>query len=450
MTESRSKAGSAQRTAGFGSRTAYFGHQLFGQGDRAVLVEPETARQLRDAAEQALPHETGGLLLGRTCSDEEGRYVLVDGFVQARPGARRLGGFRFAKTGLGQLRAEAASQYPAADEVGWWHSHAEQGAYSPADRDTQRDFQRPESVGLLVFGTGLPWATAYLGPEARHLGRPVAVPATGRAAPAPVRTAVPAGGTVPPADRAVPPDGEAAGSFTRDAPGAGQRSQGPRRRLGPPAGAAPSGGRPVPPAAAPAGPRPGTPPRMPGPGPAPMSGPRRMPWPPRLPRLTVASVVLAVIAVIVIGGIVVAAVELPTHPYSPPGRSSSASASQAEAAAGKAPAAAAASPGQQHPTASAGPPAAAAGPTPTGTPILESPYCEKSADVNAPPGTFTCLVYVQPSDWSSQVQWINADGQILGRGVANVSITVSVPQTIYVIVGPASRPLTSVPVKLKS
>ena len=37
----------------FRPRSAYAGHEVFGHGDGAVLVEPEVARDLRSAAEFA-------------------------------------------------------------------------------------------------------------------------------------------------------------------------------------------------------------------------------------------------------------------------------------------------------------------------------------------------------------------------------------------------------------
>jgi len=66
------------------------------------------------------------------------------------------------------LRAEAARRQPTADVVGWWHSHGQPSEYSGTDRSTQRMWTQPDSVGLLVFATGSPWAHAYLGPLARR------------------------------------------------------------------------------------------------------------------------------------------------------------------------------------------------------------------------------------------------------------------------------------------
>jgi hypothetical protein len=155
-------------------RSAYVGHEVFGHGDGAVLVEPEVARDLRSAAEFASQERriTGGLLYGRNWTDDEGTYLVVDGFLEAGPGENR--GDRAARDGrnsfalsaadLRLLRADAARMYADAVEVGWWRTLAGPGEFGPRDFTTQGELVGPGGVGLLVFGSGLDWGTAYLGP----------------------------------------------------------------------------------------------------------------------------------------------------------------------------------------------------------------------------------------------------------------------------------------------
>ena len=158
----------------FRPRSAYVGHEVFGHGDGAVLVEPEVARDLRSAAEFASQERrvTGGLLYGRNWTDDEGTYLVVDGFLEAGPGENR--GDRVARDGrdsfalsaadLRLLRADAARMYSAAVEVGWWRTLAGPGEFGPRDFTAQGELVGPGGVGLLVFGSGLDWGTAYLGP----------------------------------------------------------------------------------------------------------------------------------------------------------------------------------------------------------------------------------------------------------------------------------------------
>ena len=164
----------------FRPRGAYVGHEVFGHGDGAVLVDPEVARDLRSAAESASRERriAGGLLYGRVLADDDGNYLVVDGFIEAGPGENpgdrvsREGrdSFTLPDTHLGLLREDAARMYPAALEAGWWRTLAGPGAFGPPDFATQRELVGPGGVGLLVFGSGLDWGTAYLGPDGQVPG----------------------------------------------------------------------------------------------------------------------------------------------------------------------------------------------------------------------------------------------------------------------------------------
>ena len=190
-------------------RSGYVGHEVFGHGDGAVLVEPEVARDLRSAAEFASREHriAGGLLYGQILADDEGRYLVVDGFLEAGPGENR--GDRITRDGhdsftlsapdLRLLREDAARMYPDDLEVGWWRTLAGPGEFDPRDFATQRELVRPGGAGLLVFGAGLDWGTAYLGPDGRVPGSarsfiPVPRPAP-EAPPVPARELPPVSGT---------------------------------------------------------------------------------------------------------------------------------------------------------------------------------------------------------------------------------------------------------------
>jgi len=171
------QAGRGERSLPFRPRSAYVGHEVFGHGDGAVLVEPDIARDLRSAAESASQERriAGGLLYGRGWTDDEGAYLVVDGFLEAGPGENRgdrisrdgHDSFTLSATDLRLLRQDAARMYSATLQVGWWRSLPGPGEFSPRDLVTQRELVGPGGVGLLVFGSGLDWGTAYLGPDGR-------------------------------------------------------------------------------------------------------------------------------------------------------------------------------------------------------------------------------------------------------------------------------------------
>jgi hypothetical protein len=198
----------------FRLRGAYVGHEVFGHGEGAVLVDPEVARDLRSAAESASQERriAGGLLYGRVWADDEGSYLVVDGFLEAGPGENPGDGitregrdsFTLLDTDLRLLREDAARMYSAALEVGWWRTLADPGEFGPGDFVTQRELVGPGGVGLLVFGSGLEWGTAYLGPDGQVPGSarsfiPVSRPAT-EAPLVPTRELGPVPATVPEPD----------------------------------------------------------------------------------------------------------------------------------------------------------------------------------------------------------------------------------------------------------
>jgi hypothetical protein len=164
----------------FRSRGAYAGHEAFGAGPGAVLVDREVARDLRSAAEFATQERriAGGLLYGRAWIDDEGQYLVVDGYLESGPGENpddriiRDGqdDFTLTDADLRLLREDAARMYAAALEVGWWRSLPAPGGFGSRDYLTQQYLAGPGGVGLLVFGSGLEWGTAYLGPDAHQPG----------------------------------------------------------------------------------------------------------------------------------------------------------------------------------------------------------------------------------------------------------------------------------------
>jgi len=161
-------------------RSAFVAHEVFGHGAGAVLVEPEVARDLRASAELARQERriAGGLLYGRPWADDEGPYLVVDGFLESGPGENRAdrvrldgrNSFTLSDADLRLLREDARRMYTAAIEVGWWRSLPGPGEFGPRDFESQRELVGLGGVGLLVFGSGLDWGTAYLGPDAQVPG----------------------------------------------------------------------------------------------------------------------------------------------------------------------------------------------------------------------------------------------------------------------------------------
>jgi len=178
--------GQTEPSLPYRSRGAYAGHDALGAGAGAVLLDPEVAHDLRSAAEFATQERriAGGLLYGRAWMDDEGPYLVVDGYLESGPGENpgdrviRDGQDNFTLTDadLRLLRQDAARMYSSAFEVGWWRTLPAPGGFSPRDYLTQQDLIRPGGIGLVVFGSGLDWGAAYLGPDARPPGPLIPAP----------------------------------------------------------------------------------------------------------------------------------------------------------------------------------------------------------------------------------------------------------------------------------
>ena len=179
MTEGEAviQPGAEEVSVPFRPRGSYAGYRAFGTGDGAVLLEPEVARNLRTAAEFATQEGriTGGLLYGRGWADEQGAYLVIDGYLEAGPGENRgdrisadgFDDFTLSEADLRLLREDAARMYSSFIEVGWWRTLAALGEFGPQDFATQAELAGPDGVGLLVYGSGAHWGTAYLGLDGR-------------------------------------------------------------------------------------------------------------------------------------------------------------------------------------------------------------------------------------------------------------------------------------------
>jgi hypothetical protein len=189
----------------FRARATYAGYRVFGSGDGAVLLDPKVTRELRNAAEFATQERrvTGGLLFGHVWGDDEGRYLVIDGFVEGGPGENHgdrvasdgTDSFTLSDADLRLLLEDAERMYSASVEAGWWRTLAGLGEFGPRDFATQAELVGPGGVGLLVYGSGVHWGTAYLGPDGAapdSAGTLAAAPAPGPP-PGPAPAAGPAG-----------------------------------------------------------------------------------------------------------------------------------------------------------------------------------------------------------------------------------------------------------------
>lgn len=132
---------------------------------------------------RAAPNEWLAVLVGRVGEDGRGRYVALRGAVLDDGALARPGYVETSPESEARTRTLARTLYPDCSIVGWAHGHVRIGArFSGKDRENQRTWTRPDSLGVVVDPWSSEWIGVYRGPGAERLrlaGRGDAVAQTG-------------------------------------------------------------------------------------------------------------------------------------------------------------------------------------------------------------------------------------------------------------------------------
>ncbi len=165
-------------------RRNFEGLTQFGPDDDGfmVFVTPSAVIALYEGTRQQVPLEAFGLLMGRVYEDKRGSFTIVSGVVYARGLKSGFNHVQLSHLEMHKLRQEATRIHPAADLVGWTHSHRDLSGYSSIDFREQKTWTEDYHVGILTFMDCImgarenPWAVVYRGPLSRQL--PLVVDAT--------------------------------------------------------------------------------------------------------------------------------------------------------------------------------------------------------------------------------------------------------------------------------
>lgn len=137
---------------------------------RRVFVHVRVIDAIRNTNARYTPDEVAGLLTGGVFTHRGQAYAIVNNLVAHRPGEIESspGRVRITTRGAESMSMRAKQQDPLCHVLGWWHTHPRFAAYySVVDREEQRHWRPPLSVGLVLSGapgTGPEWL-AYLGPD---------------------------------------------------------------------------------------------------------------------------------------------------------------------------------------------------------------------------------------------------------------------------------------------
>ncbi len=89
-----------------------------------VFLTQHAYLRCTEHAESDLSHEVGGVLVGRTRQDEDGRlYIVVEDVIQAEHTQFGPTHLTFTQDSLVQLNNTLEDQFPGKQMVGWYHTH---------------------------------------------------------------------------------------------------------------------------------------------------------------------------------------------------------------------------------------------------------------------------------------------------------------------------------------
>ena len=176
MTVPRSSRAWQEVTAPFRSRVTYVGYRAFGSGDGAVLVDREVVQGpavrggVRDRRNGASPAACSTAAAGPTTRAPTWSSTATSRQAPGRTADDRIRGDGDRRLHPVRGRPAAAARRRRQDvlrllEAGWWRTRAALGDFGPQDFATQAELVGPDGVGLLVYGSGAHWGTAYLGPD---------------------------------------------------------------------------------------------------------------------------------------------------------------------------------------------------------------------------------------------------------------------------------------------
>jgi proteasome lid subunit RPN8/RPN11 len=139
----------------------------------SAYIRVTVLTELRSYLQKALPDEAVGFLTGRAMRDNEGDYLVVTGCAMAEPEEveSSAGHVELSPQGTAQLKARILEGHPAAEIVGWWHTHPTYPPhFSSTDTNQQGRWSQHFHLGIVVSGLDTEETFGvYAGPRATRL-----------------------------------------------------------------------------------------------------------------------------------------------------------------------------------------------------------------------------------------------------------------------------------------
>ena len=117
-----------------------------------VFVQVRAVEAMFTDAETHQPLETGGILVGRPCRDEQGEYLRIVDALPVGDAPREPDRLTFTREGWVEMLARREAAYPDEQVAGWYHTHPGLRVFlSEPDQLIHRAFfSRPSDVAVVL------------------------------------------------------------------------------------------------------------------------------------------------------------------------------------------------------------------------------------------------------------------------------------------------------------
>jgi len=120
-----------------------------------VMIDPDVYAEIKKHAEETVAVEQCGILVGNTCQDDVGKYLVINGSIRGKHARNEGAQVVFTHETWDYIHSQMEAQFKGRAIVGWYHTHPGFGIFlSDMDKFIQDYFfNQPFQVALVIDST---------------------------------------------------------------------------------------------------------------------------------------------------------------------------------------------------------------------------------------------------------------------------------------------------------
>jgi len=120
-----------------------------------VMIEPDVYAEIKKHAEETVAVEQCGILVGNTCQDDVGKYLIINGSIRGKHARNEGAQVVFTHETWDYIHSQMEANFKGRAIVGWYHTHPGFGIFlSDMDKFIQDYFfNQPFQVALVIDPT---------------------------------------------------------------------------------------------------------------------------------------------------------------------------------------------------------------------------------------------------------------------------------------------------------